>query len=45
MYLSLAMDARNWPASGLYRKLGFEPYDRREVYLAVWSGWAGRLFG
>ncbi len=33
MYLSLAVDGRNHPALGLYRKLRFEPYDRREVYL------------
>ncbi len=36
MYLSLAVDGRNRPALDLYRRLGFEPYDRREVYLAVW---------
>jgi ribosomal protein S18 acetylase RimI-like enzyme len=36
MYLSLAVDGRNLPAIELYRQLGFEPYDRREVYLAVW---------
>jgi ribosomal protein S18 acetylase RimI-like enzyme len=35
MYLSLAVDGRNGPALGLYRQLGFEPYDRREVYLAI----------
>jgi ribosomal protein S18 acetylase RimI-like enzyme len=36
MYLSLAVDGRNRPAIDLYRRLGFEPYDRREVYLATW---------
>ncbi len=36
MYLSLAVDGRNRAAIDLYRRLGFEPYDRREVYLAVW---------
>jgi ribosomal protein S18 acetylase RimI-like enzyme len=36
IYLSLAVDGRNRPAIDLYRRLGFEPYDRREVYLAVW---------
>jgi ribosomal protein S18 acetylase RimI-like enzyme len=36
MYLSLAVDGRNRPAIDLYRRLAFEPYDRREVYLAVW---------
>jgi ribosomal protein S18 acetylase RimI-like enzyme len=35
MYLSLAVDGRNRPAITVYRRLGFEPYDRREVYLAV----------
>jgi GNAT superfamily N-acetyltransferase len=35
MYLSLAVDGRNVPAAGLYRQLLFEPYDRREVYLAI----------
>jgi len=35
MYLSLAVDGRNVPALALYRQLGFEPYDRREVYLAI----------
>ena len=36
MYLSLAVDGRNRPAIDLYHRLAFEPYDRREVYLAVW---------
>jgi ribosomal protein S18 acetylase RimI-like enzyme len=33
--LTLCVDARNSPAIGLYRSLGFERYDTREVYLAV----------
>jgi ribosomal protein S18 acetylase RimI-like enzyme len=36
-YVSLAVDARNEPARELYRRLGFESFDRREVFLAVWS--------
>lgn len=32
----LSVDARNRPAWGLYQRFGFEPFDRREVYLAVW---------
>jgi mycothiol synthase len=35
--LTLCVDARNEPAIGLYRSLGFELYDTREVYLAVWD--------
>jgi ribosomal protein S18 acetylase RimI-like enzyme len=34
--LTLSVDARNQPAWHLYLGLGFEPYDRREVYLALW---------
>jgi ribosomal protein S18 acetylase RimI-like enzyme len=34
--LTLAVDTRNRAAWNLYRRLGFEPYDQREVYLAVW---------
>ena len=34
--LTLSVDGRNRPAWDLYRRLGFEPYDRREVFLAVW---------
>ena len=34
--VSLAVDARNAPARELYRKLGFEPTESREVLLAVW---------
>jgi ribosomal protein S18 acetylase RimI-like enzyme len=36
MYLSLAVDGRNQRAITVYHRTGFEPYDRREVYLAVW---------
>jgi ribosomal protein S18 acetylase RimI-like enzyme len=36
-YVSLAVDARNEPARELYRRLGFEPFDQREVFLAVWA--------
>jgi ribosomal protein S18 acetylase RimI-like enzyme len=35
--LTLSVDARNRPAITLYRQLGFERYDSREVYLAIWS--------
>ena len=35
--LTLSVDARNRPAWDLYRRLGFAPYDRREVFLAVWK--------
>jgi ribosomal protein S18 acetylase RimI-like enzyme len=34
--LTLSVDTRNQPAWALYRGLGFEPYDRRAVFLAVW---------
>ncbi len=34
--VSLSVDTRNRPAWRLYQGMGFEPYDRREVYLAVW---------
>ena len=34
--VTLSVDARNRPAWDLYRGLGFEPVDRRAVYLAVW---------
>jgi mycothiol synthase len=36
-YLTLSVDARNHPARALYDNLGFEVYDRREVFLAVWK--------
>jgi ribosomal protein S18 acetylase RimI-like enzyme len=35
--LVLSVDGRNRPAWGLYRGLGFEPNERREVFLAVWD--------
>ena len=35
--LTLSVDGRNRPAWELYRRLGFTPYDRREVFLAVWK--------
>jgi mycothiol synthase len=35
--VTLAVDTRNSPASRLYRSLGFESFDRREVYLAIWN--------
>jgi ribosomal protein S18 acetylase RimI-like enzyme len=34
--LTLAVDERNGPAQNLYEDLGFEPFDQREVYLAIW---------
>ena len=34
--LTLSVDARNRPAWELYRGLGFESFDQREVYLAIW---------
>jgi ribosomal protein S18 acetylase RimI-like enzyme len=34
--LTLSIDGRNQPAWELYRSLGFTPFDRREVYLAIW---------
>jgi ribosomal protein S18 acetylase RimI-like enzyme len=33
--LTLSVDARNGPAWDLYRRQGFEPYEQREVYLAI----------
>jgi ribosomal protein S18 acetylase RimI-like enzyme len=33
--LTLAVDVRNQPAWQLYRSLGFEPFERREVYLWI----------
>ncbi len=35
--LTLSVDARNRPAWELYRDLGFEVFDRREVFLAIWK--------
>jgi ribosomal protein S18 acetylase RimI-like enzyme len=34
--LTLSVDNRNLPARNLYQRFGFEAYDGREVYLAVW---------
>jgi mycothiol synthase len=34
--VTLSVDARNQPAWKLYRELGFEPFDQRLVYLAIW---------
>jgi ribosomal-protein-alanine N-acetyltransferase len=33
--VGLSVDDRNAPARELYRRLGFEPVERREVFLAV----------
>ena len=35
--ISLSVDARNLPAMQLYRSMGFEAYDRREIYLHIFS--------
>ena len=35
--LTLSVDLRNDSAHNLYRSLGFEEFDRREVYLVVWK--------
>lgn len=35
--LTLSVDARNRPACRLYHRLGFERFDEREVFLAIWS--------
>jgi ribosomal protein S18 acetylase RimI-like enzyme len=35
--LTLSVDARNEPARHLYRKVGFETHEQREVLLLVWS--------
>jgi ribosomal protein S18 acetylase RimI-like enzyme len=35
--VALSVDARNRPAWNLYRGLGFEPFDQRAVYLAIWG--------
>lgn len=34
--VTLSVDGRNDPALQLYRSLGFVPFDRRDVFLAVW---------
>jgi ribosomal protein S18 acetylase RimI-like enzyme len=35
--LTLCVDARNGPAIDLYQQFGFERYEQREVYLAIFS--------
>jgi GNAT superfamily N-acetyltransferase len=35
--VTLSVDTRNRPAWKLYLGLGFEPFDQREVYLAIWN--------
>ena len=35
-HVSLCVDGRNEPARRLYQGLGFEVFDRREVFLALW---------
>jgi ribosomal protein S18 acetylase RimI-like enzyme len=35
--VALCVDSRNRPAAELYRRVGFESYDRRAVYLAIAS--------
>ena len=35
--LTLSVDSRNRPAWELYRGLGFEPFEKREVFLAIWN--------
>jgi ribosomal protein S18 acetylase RimI-like enzyme len=35
--ITLAVDERNEPARRLYDRLGFEPFDERDVYLALFS--------
>jgi ribosomal protein S18 acetylase RimI-like enzyme len=37
LLLTLAVDDRNWPARDLYRRMGFETFDSREVYLTIWQ--------
>lgn len=34
--LTLSVDARNRPAWNLYRAAGFQPFDQRDVFLAIW---------
>jgi ribosomal protein S18 acetylase RimI-like enzyme len=34
--VTLSVDDRNVPAWRLYRRLGFEPYDQRTVFLTIW---------
>jgi ribosomal protein S18 acetylase RimI-like enzyme len=35
--VTLSVDGRNRPAWNLYRSIGFEPFDRREIYLAIFG--------
>lgn len=35
--LMVAVDARNQPAMKLYKNLGFERHEQRDVYLAIWG--------
>jgi len=35
--LTLSVDARNRPAWQLYQALGFEAFEQREVFLAIWN--------
>lgn len=42
---TLAVDTRNRPAWNLYMGLGFEPFDRREVYLAIWNNQRAKHIG
>jgi ribosomal protein S18 acetylase RimI-like enzyme len=34
--MTLSVDGRNQPAWDLYRDLGFRPFEKRHVYLAIW---------
>ncbi len=35
--VTLCVDERNTPARRLYQRMGFQPYDRRAVFLAIWQ--------
>lgn len=35
--ITVAVDVRNRPAQRLYQQVGFEPFDSREVFLAIWE--------
>ncbi len=35
--VTLCVDERNTPACRLYQRMGFRPYDRRAVFLAIWQ--------
>jgi ribosomal protein S18 acetylase RimI-like enzyme len=35
--MTLSVDERNRPAWELYAALGFQPYEQREVFLAIWK--------